>query len=79
MDKMRQEEKKEIRLSFFEFTNRGEFAHEVFGELNQWAATACPEMMMGTGSVVDAPTSALYIQLGANFIVGPSFIQSRNR
>lgn len=57
----------------FEFTNRGEFAHEVFGELTKWATKECPEMIMGIGSVVDAPTAALYIQLGANFIVGPLF------
>lgn len=30
-------------------------------------------MIMGIGSIVDAPTAALYIQLGANFIVGPLF------
>ena len=57
----------------FEFTNRGDFAHEVFGELSHWVAAECPEMVLGAGSIVDAPTAALYIQLGANFIVGPMF------
>ena len=57
----------------FEFTNRGDFAHEIFGELNKWAAKECPEMILGVGSIVDAPTAALYLQLGANFIVGPLF------
>ncbi|GHT59622.1 bifunctional 4-hydroxy-2-oxoglutarate aldolase/2-dehydro-3-deoxy-phosphogluconate aldolase [Bacteroidia bacterium] len=57
----------------FEFTNRGEFAHEVFGELNKFAAKECPEMILGVGSIVDAPTASLYIQLGANFVVGPLF------
>ncbi len=57
----------------FEFTNRGDFAHEVFGELNKWVARECPEMVMGVGSIVDPATAALYIQLGANFIVGPLF------
>ncbi|MDR2449418.1 MAG: bifunctional 4-hydroxy-2-oxoglutarate aldolase/2-dehydro-3-deoxy-phosphogluconate aldolase [Prevotellaceae bacterium] len=57
----------------FEFTNRGDFAHDVFGELNRWAAAHCPGMVMGAGSVVDAAAAALYIQLGANFIVGPLF------
>jgi len=33
----------------FEFTNRGEFAHEVFGELVKYAAKECPEMIMGIG------------------------------
>ena len=60
-------------IRVFEFTNRGEFAHEVFGELVKYAAKECPEMIMGIGSIVDAPTAALFIQLGANFIVGPLF------
>lgn len=57
----------------FEFTNRGDFAHELFGELAKWAAAACPEMILGAGTVIDAPTAALYMQLGVNFIVGPNF------
>ena len=57
----------------FEFTNRGDFAQDVFAELNQFAATECPEMILGIGSIVDAPTAALYLQLGANFVVGPLF------
>lgn len=55
----------------FEFTNRGDFAHEIFGDLNKWAAKECPEMIMGIGSVVDAGTASLFLQLGANFVVGP--------
>ncbi len=57
----------------FEFTNRGDFAHEVFGELVKWAAKECPELALGVGSVVDPATTALYIQLGACFVVGPLF------
>lgn len=57
----------------FEFTNRGDFAHEVFAECVKYAAIECPEMAMGVGSVVDASTAALYIQLGACFVVGPLF------
>ena len=57
----------------FEFTNRGDFAHEVFAESVKYAALECPEMALGVGSVVDAPTAALYIQSGACFIVGPMF------
>ncbi len=56
----------------FEFTNRGDFAHEVFAEVNKWCATECPEMIMGVGSIPDPATAALYIQLGANFIVSPN-------
>ena len=55
----------------FEFTNRGDFAHEVFAELVKWSEKNCPEMILGVGSVIDGPTTALYLQLGANFIVSP--------
>lgn len=57
----------------FEFTNRGDFAHEVFAECVKFAAKECPELAVGVGSIVDAPTAALYIQLGACFVVGPLF------
>lgn len=57
----------------FEFTNRGDFAQEVFSEVCKWAARECPEMILGVGSIVDPATAALYIQLGANFVVGPLF------
>ena len=57
----------------FEFTNRGDFAHEVFAEVVKFAAKECPELALGVGSVVDAPTAALYMQLGACFVVGPLF------
>ena len=55
----------------FEFTNRGDFASEVFIEVIKFAARECPEMVLGVGTIVDAPTAALYIQYGANFVVGP--------
>ncbi len=58
-----------------EFTNRGDFAHEVFGELNKFAAKELPEMILGVGSVVDAGTTSLYLQLGANFVVSPMLIE----
>ena len=57
----------------FEFTNRGDFAHEVFAEVVKFAAKECPDMAVGVGSVVDAPTASLYIQMGACFVVGPLF------
>ena len=57
----------------FEFTNHGDFAHEVFAEVVKFAAKECPEMAMGVGSIVDPATAALYLQLGANFVVGPLF------
>lgn len=57
----------------FEFTNRGDFAHEIFGTLMKYAAEECPDMALGVGSVVEPGTAALYMQLGACFVVGPLF------
>lgn len=57
----------------FEFTNRGDFAHEVFSEIVKYANKELPGMIVGIGSVVDPGTAALYIQSGANFVVGPLF------
>jgi 2-dehydro-3-deoxyphosphogluconate aldolase/(4S)-4-hydroxy-2-oxoglutarate aldolase len=55
----------------FEFTNRGDFAHEIFSTLNKYVINEIPGLIMGVGSVVDPATTSLYIQLGANFIVSP--------
>jgi len=54
-----------------EFTSRGDFAFEVFGELNKYAIKELPGMILGVGSVTDAAAASLYMQLGANFIVTP--------
>jgi 2-dehydro-3-deoxyphosphogluconate aldolase/(4S)-4-hydroxy-2-oxoglutarate aldolase len=56
-----------------EFTNRGDFAHEVFSQLAKWIAKELDGTILGVGSVVDPYTAALFIQSGANFIVGPTF------
>lgn len=56
----------------FEFTNRGDHAPFLFAEASRWAAAALPDLMLGAGSVVDAPTAALYIAGGASFVVGPT-------
>ena len=54
-----------------EFTNRGDFAPEVFKELSRYCQKELPKLVLGVGSVVDAPTAALYVAYGANFVVGP--------
>ena len=55
-----------------EFTNRGPGALRVFQEL-----AAHPDLQdaasLGVGSVIDAPTAALFIAAGARFVVSPSF------
>ena len=53
-----------------EFTNRGDRAFEVFRELIVHFEEADPEVILGVGSVLDVTTAGLYINLGANFIVG---------
>jgi len=58
-------------MKIFEFTNRGEFAHELFGVLVKWARKDIPDLVLGVGTVVDPGTCSLYIQLGARFIVSP--------
>ena len=54
-----------------EFTARGDFAHEVFGELNKYVIKEMPGMIMGVGSVTDAAAASRFMALGANFIVTP--------
>ena len=54
-----------------EFTARGDFAHEVFGELTKYAVAESPGMVMGVGSVTDAAAASRFMSLGANFIVTP--------
>ena len=54
-----------------EFTNRADRSLEVFQALEAWCAREKPEVILGVGSIVDAPTAALFIAAGANFVVGP--------
>lgn len=54
-----------------EFTNRGDFASHVFYEVTRHFAKADPSVIMGVGSIVDAPTAGIYIANGAKFVVGP--------
>ena len=54
-----------------EFTNRGDFASHVFYEVTRHFASADPRVIMGVGSIVDAPTAGIYIANGAKFVVGP--------
>ena len=55
----------------FEFTNRGDGAHKVFEQLIAFVRAECPEMALGAGTILDAPTAALYLQMGADFLVSP--------
>ena len=55
-----------------EFTARGDFAFEVFHELNKFAIKELPGMVMGVGSITDAAAASTFMQMGANFIVTPT-------
>lgn len=57
----------------FEFTNRGEGAFQVFEKLLPYCRKEYPDLIIGVGSVVDQGTAALYINMGADFIVGSLF------
>ena len=59
----------------FEFTNRGDGAHRVFKEVLAFVREQCPEMAFGAGTILDAPTAALYLQLGADFLVSPCMVE----
>lgn len=55
-----------------EFTNRGDFAHGLFTDVAREFARTDPDIILGVGSIVDAPTAALFIASGARFIVSPA-------
>ena len=55
-----------------EFTARGDFAFEVFSELNKYALKELPGMILGVGSITDAAAASMFMQMGANFIMTPS-------
>ena len=56
-----------------EFTNRGDFAWEVFSAVERFCATGLKGAVLGAGSVIEPSTAGLYINNGAAFVVGPSF------
>jgi 2-dehydro-3-deoxyphosphogluconate aldolase / (4S)-4-hydroxy-2-oxoglutarate aldolase len=58
-------------LPLLEFTNRGEQALQVFAAIEAHCTAELPGMITGVGSIVDAPTAAAFVNLGASFVVGP--------
>jgi 2-dehydro-3-deoxyphosphogluconate aldolase / (4S)-4-hydroxy-2-oxoglutarate aldolase len=56
-----------------EFTNRGDGAWTIFNGLLEQRRRSRAGVMLGAGSIVDAPTAAFYVNSGADFIVGPTF------
>ena len=56
-----------------EFTNRGDFALEIFTDLIKYSIKELPGMIIGIGSVSDAASASQFMLQGANFIVTPVF------
>ncbi len=56
-----------------EFTNRGDNAQRVFADLLEYVRASHPTLVCGVGSVVDPLTAGLYVNIGADFVVGPVF------
>ena len=56
-----------------EFTNRGDFAIEIFTDLIKYTLAELPVMILGVGSVTDAAAASQYMLAGANFVVTPVF------
>lgn len=57
-----------------EFTNRGDFAVDLFGDIARELQRTDPDVILGIGSVVDAGTAALYLNRGARFVVSPCLV-----
>lgn len=60
-------------LTTFEFTNRGDGAIKVLGDLVERTRHALPELIVGAGSIVDEASAAHVIDVGANFVFAPNF------
>jgi 2-dehydro-3-deoxyphosphogluconate aldolase/(4S)-4-hydroxy-2-oxoglutarate aldolase len=58
-----------------EFVNRGDGAADLFAELEHRCRRELADTILGIGSVLDAGTAAQYLNLGASFVVSPSFIE----
>ena len=54
-----------------EFTNRGDRAINIFTKLAEYRDAERADIILGVGSICDAPTAAIYIAAGADFVVGP--------
>ncbi|MFW6101284.1 MAG: bifunctional 4-hydroxy-2-oxoglutarate aldolase/2-dehydro-3-deoxy-phosphogluconate aldolase [Bacteroidota bacterium] len=66
-------------VKVIEFTNRGDFAHEVFTKLRKYVQKELSGLCLGVGSVMDAPTAAIYMQNGADFVVSPILDEDTGR
>lgn len=57
-----------------EFTNRGDFAVDLFAEIAKELGRTDPDIILGIGSVLDAGTAAMYLNRAARFVVSPALV-----
>lgn len=57
-----------------EFTNRGDFAVDLFGEIARELSRTDPDIVLGIGSVLDAGTAAMFLNRAARFVVSPALV-----
>lgn len=57
-----------------EFTNRGDFAVDLFGEIARELSQIDPDIVLGIGSVLDAGTAAMFLNRAARFVVSPALV-----
>jgi 2-dehydro-3-deoxyphosphogluconate aldolase / (4S)-4-hydroxy-2-oxoglutarate aldolase len=57
-----------------EFTNRGDFAVDLFGEIAREIGRGDPDVVLGIGSVLDAGTAAMFLNRAARFVVSPALV-----
>ncbi len=62
-----------------ELTNRGDGALDVFRQVEAWCAVHRKDVVLGAGTILDAPTAALYLAAGASFIVAPQLDEDTAR
>jgi 2-dehydro-3-deoxyphosphogluconate aldolase / (4S)-4-hydroxy-2-oxoglutarate aldolase len=57
-----------------EFTNRGDFAVDLFGEIARELSRTDPDIVLGIGSVLDAGTAGMFLNRAARFVVSPALV-----
>lgn len=58
-------------LRFFEFTNRGPEAFEVFEQLSRFVRAECPGLSLGIGTIYTPADAERFLEAGADFVVQP--------
>lgn len=63
-------------LRFFEFTNRGKEAFDVFTHLEKHVRNHCPEMQLGIGTIYTSVDADRFLAAGADFVVQPVTVEA---